>query len=802
MKPSTVETVQQLIDEVRAMRTPAEALAAAQAGLREFGGNGLLHFLAGRALVQLGQPQDAIRHLQQARQQAPRHHWAAYELARAQVMGGQGGEALQSLAHFLHCHAQPLGKLQVEWCEKLLDEAFDSGPRAPLAPLYRRVAELGSGRQLTVLRAFEGAVEAGDLAVAGELLPRLGALHDPWAHLAVCRYHVRAGHPEAAEQHARAAAPAAAQHPIVAVAVAEQLARCHRAEALAECIAAWRGVVPAPEVALAETLLATRQPERVPDVLLAASSTHAHRWAFIDYLHAAGDHLPEPRAALYDGLRQRFGDDPDLLMCLANLETARRDFEQALQLCERGQAMARDETQRRGFTFKLFELACFTRRLDEAEDLLAAIELDGLDAMQRAAVSRFHAERGRWDEALATLQPLLADAGPISPEHALLVVRAARKVKAQPALIEALAGAVARDEGAARLAGALFEDWVTAGRVTAGDAAEVARRLGLAASPLLDFKLAALAPDTRAALRERSTQAGAPRRAVFFCADKAYVLPALVSLSSLLHHNAAFAGARFFIVVDDELMPAAQSAVARLGTHFDADVVLQPASALVPHAARLGAGYGLFTGGQQLAVAAYYRIYMARMLAASGEFDQLLYIDSDTVIGDGFGDLLSEPVPEQALLMARLEVPRPEVREAIAQHGLPPGMYFNSGVLWFPQAGPALVARLDEAIAAAEQRGHELLFQDQCALNIGFKGAFAPLPERYNFFAGPGDTARLQRTPTGEVSMLHVLDRPKPWDSAYPRGSAIQQRWLQAAQALRRVVGADAADPLLGFTLT
>jgi lipopolysaccharide biosynthesis glycosyltransferase len=102
----------------------------------------------------------------------------------------------------------------------------------------------------------------------------------------------------------------------------------------------------------------------------------------------------------------------------------------------------------------------------------------------------------------------------------------------------------------------------------------------------------------------------------------------------------------------------------------------------------------------------------------------------------------------------------------------------------------AVVERLDRAVQAAEERGHELLFQDQCALNIGFAGAFSPLPERYNFFAGPHDHQRVQGTPVGEVSMLHVLDRPKPWDSAYPRGSSIQQRWLQAAQALRRAIGA------------
>lgn len=804
MKTTTVETVNQLIDEVRAMKTPAEVLAAALAGLRDFAQNGLLHFFAGRAFVQLGEPEDAIRHLALCRKFAPRHHWAAYELARAQALAERPAEALEALGEFLHSHSQALGAVQAEWCEKVLDKAFETGPRGPLAPLYRRVVDLGSTRYLSVLRAFEGAVETGDLAAAGELLPRLGTPRDAWSHLAVGRYHAQAGRADEVEQHALAATEALPEHPIVAIAAAEQMARVGRAEALAARIAQWApGRLPAAELALVETILAAKAESLRPDLALAATSPHATRWPFIAYLYAAGERLPDDRTALYDSLRARFPADGDLLMCLANLEAGRREFERALAFSREGLAAAGSEALQRGFRFKLFELACFTKQLDEAAALLEQIDTDGLDAMQRAAIARYHAECGQWQDALESLKPLLASSAPLSAEHALLIVRAARKLQSQPALLQALGPGAAREGATGMLAGALFEDWLTGTDVAPESAVETARRVGLQPSPLLDYKLAALAPATRAALRDTTAaQARPPRRAVFFCADKAYVLPALVSLSSLLHHNAAFAGTRFFIVVDDELMPLAEAAVQRLGAHFEAELVLQPASELVPHASRLGAGYGLFTGGQQLAVAAYYRIYMAHRLARSGEFDQLLYIDSDTVIGDGFGALLDEPVPEGALLMARLEVARPEVRQAIAQHGLPEGMYFNSGVLWFPRAGDAVAERLGRAIEAAEQRGAELLFQDQCALNIGFAGAFAPLPERYNFFAGPHDAARLQRTPSGEVSMLHVLDRPKPWDSAYPRGSAIQQRWLQAAQALRRAIGADAADPLLKFTVS
>jgi lipopolysaccharide biosynthesis glycosyltransferase len=227
----------------------------------------------------------------------------------------------------------------------------------------------------------------------------------------------------------------------------------------------------------------------------------------------------------------------------------------------------------------------------------------------------------------------------------------------------------------------------------------------------------------------------------------------------------------------------------------------QPTSALVPDKSRLAAGYGLFTGGQQLAAAAYYRIYMARRLAETGDYDQLLYVDSDTVIGHGFDGILATPAEAATLLLARLEVNRPEVRQAIAQHGLPDGRYFNSGVLWFPRVSEAMIARLRQAEQAAEERGSQLLFQDQCALNIGFAGAFEPLPERFNYFAGPHDEGKLAGTTVSDVCMLHVLDRPKPWDSAYPRESAIQRRWLNAAGTLTRILGTDTLSPLVELTV-
>ncbi|HEV8691930.1 MAG TPA: glycosyltransferase [Ideonella sp.] len=799
---STVDTVAQLIDELRSMKTPTEVLAAAQDGLRQFGPHGLPHFFAGRALVQLGRPDEAIVHLEQSRQLTPKHHWAAYELARALALAGRPEQAVEALAQFMNQHAQPLGHLQVDWAQKILDRAFESGSRAGIAALYRRLLELGDARYLTVLRAFEGAMEANDLETAGRLLSQLGSPRDAWSHLAVARYHSKlAGHEAQTKEHALCAAEALPDHPMVALAAAELLSRTSDHAVLRERIERWSGRLPAEDTALLRLVAAARDAAIVPDLPLACRSAHAHRWHFIPYLYAAAQRLPDDRAALYEALLQRFPNDGDLLLCITNLEVGRRNFDEARRFCDQGLAANAEARLNSEFHFKLFELACFTHDLEEAARRLGEVSVSALDSMQRAAVARYHAECGQWRDAMDVLRPLLADAPRLSPEHALLIVRVARQVKGQQEVLAALPlGATGSDMGA-YVAGALFEDWVLAEDTAVGDAATTAQALDLAVSPLLAFKLGTLAPAKHAVLSKPVHGTASMRRDVFFCADRAYVMPALVSLCSLLMHNPGFADARFHVVVDDELIGVASEATDRIGRHFGAAVRPQPASELMPDSSRLASGYGLFTGGQQLAVAAYYRIYMARLLAERGEADQILYIDSDTLIGPGFDGLLNEPVKEGAMLMARLEVDRPEVRQAIARHGLLPGMYFNSGVLWFPRRDEALLERLNRSVEAAEQRSSELLFQDQCALNIGFAGAIAPLAERYNFFAGPHDEPKLLATPTAEVSMLHVLDRPKPWDSAYPRGSSIQRRWLSAAHALRRIIGLSTLEPLLAHTL-
>jgi lipopolysaccharide biosynthesis glycosyltransferase len=54
------------------------------------------------------------------------------------------------------------------------------------------------------------------------------------------------------------------------------------------------------------------------------------------------------------------------------------------------------------------------------------------------------------------------------------------------------------------------------------------------------------------------------------------------------------------------------------------------------------------------------------------------------------------------------------------------------------------------------------MYHDQCALNIGFKGKFHLLDDKFNHFVKPDE-----ERPISDGTIIHYLDRPKPWDPAY-----------------------------------
>ena len=276
------------------------------------------------------------------------------------------------------------------------------------------------------------------------------------------------------------------------------------------------------------------------------------------------------------------------------------------------------------------------------------------------------------------------------------------------------------------------------------------------------------------------------RRAVFSCADAAFLAPTLVALHSALEH----ADVDAFLVVPDALVASVEPCAAafRAAGHR---LTAVPAGAVVPAGEKLDPGYGLFTSGLVLSAAAYWRIFAAGYMRRLGVYGRALYLDGDVLVRRSLAPLFEADLGGHPL-GARVEAPRPEVVRATALHGLAEGGYFNSGVLLFDLLDPGLAAALERSAGVANDDGVTKMFHDQCALNLGFRDRFARLPAVWNMPVT--ERMSLAEVPD-DAAILHFLERPKPWSAAYdgPCGALWFDGWARTAD----VIGAEAAVELL-----
>ena len=418
------------------------------------------------------------------------------------------------------------------------------------------------------------------------------------------------------------------------------------------------------------------------------------------------------------------------------------------------------------------DILAYSGELAEAERLLELERVDGVlpKPFLRSSI-RILSELERWSEVFELGLSHLADDN--SFEHFLsVVIRASRKLHDGARLLDGLL-ALPRPH---------TPEQVEAIHAVAEDLAEQGERDVLSRIEGVDLPFERR---RRIELKLRRTAEPTPNDkdlCVYYCADEAYLTPALVSLTSLAMSNAGVARrAVFYLVVNSHVVATATAATRGLCRRLGLTLEVVDAATVVSSTEGLRTGYGLFTGGQQLALAAYYRIFFARWLVAQKRFAQALYVDADTIVRSGLDELFA--LDDGAPLIARRDNDRPEVRHATAVHQLR-GAYFNSGVLRFDLHHPELPELLDRTIAAALDPAVELIFQDQCALNIGFDTRAAALPERFNYFNPPSVSG--DGVSGSEAVIIHFLDRPKPWDSLYRRPAREWFEWFDLVETLRQ----------------
>jgi len=689
------------------------------------------------------------------------------------------------------CSPNPLSGEQLAACERTLDEAFRALPPAEVLPLYMGLVHKGSRRYLSVLRAIQGALDAKQIEQAAQWAPMLEPVRDLSGSVALARLALQQqDKPRALEVLMQGGLQRVPPNLALAAVLLRLLADAGAPhDSLAKLLLAWRAGMPPDDwqqvLLRAASVFDTALLDAWLDLASALKHPGAEMWPVIRYFYR------EPQQALVHAqqARARFPGNPDLLMSLACAAILQQDHPLAESLCQEGLAASTLPAQRESFQFKLFELKCFAGDADQARSMLSEFSVEELSAVQKLATARFLAQQRDWARVADIMAGLLPELKTLEDSHLDLVLRAARATGTHDRFLAGLPegiGAAALPPDRQRLLRSLHEDRLLA------EHAATPTGLPATSTPMLDFKRDLLAPWAGAA--------EGTRRALYYCADAAYLWPALVSLHSLLSRNPGLCQADVHLLVADECLPLATQCAELLQDHHGVALRLWSASQVVSDAHSLKTEYGMFTGGHQLAVAAYYRIFLARALAQLGEYQQMVYIDADTLVESGFGDVFELPTPEGTLIAARMEVSSPEVRKAAGVHGMSADSYFNSGILLFPACGDALLQRLDRAIAIARTEADRLIYQDQCALNLAFQGCSAALPERFNFFAGPRDDVKLRATPLGEVALLHALDRPKPWEAGYPEDRLIQRRWLDTARSLHRLLGDAATAQLMRLT--
>jgi lipopolysaccharide biosynthesis glycosyltransferase len=280
---------------------------------------------------------------------------------------------------------------------------------------------------------------------------------------------------------------------------------------------------------------------------------------------------------------------------------------------------------------------------------------------------------------------------------------------------------------------------------------------------------------------------------VFLCTDRNYLVGTSVAVWALLRHNPGLRTTwPLTVMCAADAVDLAEDIFARLGAASGVPIrVVNVDSLLSDH--RFRTNWGIFTAHPGLTEATYYRLFAARWLVDQGMTGRAVYLDADTIPGPGIRRLFESDLHGQPIA-ARTDAPLPGVRQAAATLGIDLAQYFNAGVMVFDLAHAATHAALTRAIAFAREHPDALTFFDQCALNVGFAGLRAPLPDSFNYLIPPEPPAT--RT-VGEPVVRHFIGPPKPWDPMYIGDNC--RPWLAELAALGRVLPPEDLGTLLGL---
>lgn len=743
-------------------------------------------FLGGRAYRQLGKHKQAEALLSQYVKTPNIAFWAWYELFMAQLALKDFKNCQEAVLKFVRAANEPLQKVHIEDLEAALNALYvKAHPKTDLIIGFR-LLNLNTGiKDISKLRLAELESDMGNYSQADRLFEQIDRLvnTEKWAKFAKAKFLVRVGRFDEAELLFSNLLSKTPEF-VFEVAYLDFLKK-HRSTW--DCFAyidkksidELKGMDRFSHPSIRRLIIGfERRETRRSDVVKALEEEikvgldpqfqwYAHH--YIEALYFCESELSAAWINTYvkDKLSAWLAPRQYAELIL-NLFTKKQEWDEVKRFTESQQFdLVKDVPNLR---FKVFEYYCYSKQLDLARKQLKGIGLDRLDPFQNASVIRYFLEAKLYEQAENLLVKIIQAGGFKAETHLDLMVRTLRKSGGVDRAIGMVRKHIKEEKERNQILPTLYYDSIR------GNGAVEHIKLTIQKSE--DPKLGGILN----VFSSPSPEAAETDRMIYFCVNSSYLLAGAVSLYSLLANNPDLTSVPFGVLVEDEILETAQAVYAKIFEAFGSSGIVLPASSLVAED-KLTESYGLFTGGHSLALAAYYRIYFAKYLQANTKAKQLLYIDSDTVIGHGLSEVFQ--TSRSSAVHARFEVQRPEVVKATKRHGIQSGCYFNSGILLFNVRNKAFEKCIDAAIHAAEKCSEELIFQDQCALNRGFIGQVSGLDERFNYFLSPHEYN--SNFNSLEPVVMHFLDRPKPWDPLYT--VPYQKIWWTYVSALRVVLG-------------
>jgi lipopolysaccharide biosynthesis glycosyltransferase len=171
---------------------------------------------------------------------------------------------------------------------------------------------------------------------------------------------------------------------------------------------------------------------------------------------------------------------------------------------------------------------------------------------------------------------------------------------------------------------------------------------------------------------------------------------------------------------------------------------------------------------RQYSPACVFRLMIPKLFP---DAEAVVYLDSDLVSNGVDVTEIAEAAPKDAAISGVIEryiAAIPRHREVLAEMGLDPAGYINSGVLVIR---PALIEEdLVAECLAFSQAQPNAVHADQDFLNHHFAGRIGALPERFNTHVGLFDEGLIQPLSAFQGRILHYSGMVKPLDGPVSTG--------------------------------